>query len=79
MNTSAQHLQAWSDPTNWSHRGIFGLYFNKQDARVLVPKANPAFGWTLNLARPAGAAVFLCALLLPTAALAAVALAVGLS
>lgn len=33
------------DPTNW--RGIF--YFNKKDSRLIVPKLNPAFGWTFNM------------------------------
>ena len=79
MNTSTQQLQAWNNPANWSHRGMLGLYFSKQDTRVWVPKANAVFGWTLNLARPAGAALFFGALLLPTAMLVAVVAAVGLS
>ena len=32
------------DPENW--RGIF--YFNRKDSRLIVPKLNPAFGWTFN-------------------------------
>jgi uncharacterized membrane protein len=79
MNTSTEQLQAWNDPANWSHRGMLGLYFSKQDRRVWVSKPNARFGWTLNLARPAGAALFLCALLLPTTILVVTAVAVGLS
>jgi len=33
---------------NW--KGIF--YSNKKDYRIIVPKANPAMGWTLNFASP---------------------------
>jgi len=36
------------NPNNW--KGIF--YFNKKDSRVMVPKQNPAFGWTFNMANP---------------------------
>jgi len=36
------------NPNNW--KGIF--YFNKRDSRVLVPKRNPALGWTFNMANP---------------------------
>ncbi len=34
--------------SNW--KGIF--YSNKRDYRVIVPKSNPAMGWTLNFANP---------------------------
>ena len=30
--------------------GIF--YYNKNDDRILPPKRNPAFGWTVNFANP---------------------------
>jgi len=33
-----------NDTNNW--KGIF--YFNKKDRRIIVPKLNPSFGWTLN-------------------------------
>jgi uncharacterized membrane protein len=29
--------------------GLF--YYNPDDSRVIVPKRNPGFGWTLNFAR----------------------------
>ena len=32
------------NPDNW--KGIF--YVNRKDPRIIVPKQNPAFGWTLN-------------------------------
>jgi uncharacterized membrane protein len=37
-----------NDPLNW--KGPF--YFNKKDSRVLLPKPNKSFGWTLNFANP---------------------------
>ena len=37
------------DPANWKF-GIF--YFNKNDNRILLPKRNGSFGWTLNFANP---------------------------
>jgi uncharacterized membrane protein len=79
MNTSTQSFQAWNNPANWSHRGIFGLYFSKQDNRVWVHKPNARFGWTLNLAKPAGALLFMGALLLPTIMLIVAAIAISLS
>lgn len=36
------------NPNNW--KGIF--YFNPRDSRLIVPKLNPAMGWTLNFASP---------------------------
>ena len=32
------------NPNNW--KGIF--YVNSKDPRIIVPKINPSFGWTLN-------------------------------
>ena len=32
------------NPDNW--KGIF--YVNSNDPRIIVPKLNPSFGWTLN-------------------------------
>ncbi len=37
------------NPNNW-RMGIF--YHNKMDKRIIVPKHNPALGWTLNFAHP---------------------------
>jgi len=36
------------NPSNW--RGTF--YFNRKDPRLVVPKINPAMGWTFNFASP---------------------------
>jgi uncharacterized membrane protein len=36
------------NPNNW--KGPF--YFNRKDARLIVPKSNPSMGWTLNFASP---------------------------
>jgi uncharacterized membrane protein len=43
----------WERRHNW-HGGWLGLYSSARDNRVWVPKRNPAFGWTLNLAHLAG-------------------------
>jgi hypothetical protein len=37
----------WSDPANWP---LAGLYYCKGDPRIIVPKRNPRFGWTMNFA-----------------------------
>lgn len=52
---AARNRSAWENPSNWSHRSVFGIYFAKDDDRLWVPKALPALGWTLNFAHPAGA------------------------
>lgn len=36
------------NPNNW--KGVF--YVNRKDSRVIVPKLNPALGWTLNFGNP---------------------------
>lgn len=36
------------DPGNW--HGPF--YLNRKDPRLIVPKYNPALGWTFNFASP---------------------------
>jgi len=51
----------WKRADNW-HGGWLGLYSSARDSRVWVRKRNPAHGWTVNLARPAGR-VWLAALL----------------
>lgn len=43
----------WRNPSNWTRRGIGGIYAGKRDTRLLVPKATPIMGWTLNFAHPA--------------------------
>jgi uncharacterized membrane protein len=40
----------WRNPANWSWRGPLGMYGSRRDSRVLVPKANPGMGLTLNCA-----------------------------
>jgi uncharacterized membrane protein len=51
MNQLDVNKVEWSNPDNWS----VGLYFSKKDSRTWVPKSSPWMGWTLNLAKPAGA------------------------
>jgi uncharacterized membrane protein len=36
------------NPNNWKGP----VYFNRKDYRLIVPKHNPAMGWTLNFASP---------------------------
>lgn len=36
------------NPENWKGP----IYFNRKDYRIIVPKRNPAMGWTLNFASP---------------------------
>ncbi len=48
MNIKTLNQNEWHNPNNWSRMGLFGIYFSKADTRILVPKATPAFGWTLN-------------------------------
>lgn len=42
----------WRNPSNWTWRGPLGLYASKRDTRLIVPKATPLMGWTLNFAHP---------------------------
>jgi uncharacterized membrane protein len=42
----------WRNPSNWTWRGPLGLYASKRDTRLLVPKATPMMGWTLNFGHP---------------------------
>ena len=42
----------WRDPANWTWRGPLGLYASKADTRLIVPKATPTTGWTLNFGHP---------------------------
>lgn len=34
------------------HWHVFGIYFNREDPRIIVPKRVRTMGWTLNMARP---------------------------
>jgi hypothetical protein len=36
----------WEDPKNWKHF----YYYCPEDPRVIVPKRNGWFGWTINFA-----------------------------
>ncbi len=76
MNMHTRNIDAWNDPNNWSRRGIFGLYFAKNDSRIWVRKAVPLLGWTLNLARPASTAILL-AIIVGTAAAVGIAAAIA--
>ena len=56
MTQNEINHQEWSDPRNWKG-GLLGIYHSRRDTRSIVPKRNPAFGWTLNTARPGGMAI----------------------
>lgn len=47
----AINQQEWERDENWS---ALGIYRSARDSRVWVPKRNPAFGVTVNLAHRAG-------------------------
>ena len=55
MTQDETNQAEWNSPGNWSGPGKGGFYFSKKDSRTWVPKSIPAFGWTLNLGKPAGA------------------------
>ena len=39
-----------------------GFYHDPDDARLIVPKRNPAMGWTINLSHPYGPLLLLATL-----------------
>lgn len=52
------------DPNNW--RGPF--YVNRKDPRLVVPKYNPARGYTFNFASPYAYIVIIAVILIMVAA-----------
>jgi len=65
MNTQEQNQTnqlEWKNDENWTP-GWPGVYFSQKDSRTVVPKRNPAHGWTLNMAKPKGVAWLLASLL----------------
>lgn len=59
--------EPWQDADNWNH----GIYFCKQDDRLLVPKQTPILGWTVNFGHPYAPAVLIGLVLLPVAVMSA--------
>lgn len=57
----------WRNPNNWTWRGPLGLYASKRDTRLIVPKATPFMGWTLNFAHPRWVYVMVAIALAPLA------------
>jgi uncharacterized membrane protein len=55
----------WRNPANWTWRGPLGLYASKRDTRLMVPKATPMMGWTLNFAHPGWVVVLVAIAALP--------------
>jgi uncharacterized membrane protein len=55
MNQKEINEAEWMNRDNWSGSRWASFYFSKRDSRTWVPKSIPWMGWTLNLAKPAGA------------------------
>ena len=56
MGEQTQNQFEWQNPANWRGPRWLGIYFSKQDTRLWVPKAIPAWGWTINLGHRHGPA-----------------------
>ena len=66
MTQDEINRREWQKPENWTAGSRWlCVYFSHSDSRVLVPKRNPAHGWTLNLAKPGGVAGLLACILVP--------------
>ena len=56
----------WHKEENWTADSQrLCVYFSHADGRVIVPKRNPAHGWTLNLAKKNGVAGLVACILTP--------------
>jgi hypothetical protein len=64
----------WGDPANWTRWS----YKCKEDPRLIVPKRNPALGWTINSAHRKAPLILLLGLLITVAAPAAVIIEEGI-
>jgi uncharacterized membrane protein len=61
-NPSKEQLEIWhKDPKNWK---FGGLYFNKDDERLLPPKRIAWMGWTVNFANPKSILLFIFILII---------------
>lgn len=61
--TNEKNRIEWESTDNWTLP--IGFYFSKKDTRWLVPRLNPAFGWTFNLGNKKGALAMLLSFLIP--------------
>jgi len=61
--TDETNESEWKNQGNWTSPGF---YFSKKDTRWIVPKRNPALGWTFNLGHKKGAWAMLLLFLMPT-------------
>ena len=61
--TGEQNRSEWESSDNWTLP--IGVYFSKKDTRWLVPRLNPALGWTFNLGNKKGALAMLLCFLIP--------------
>ena len=54
----------WEKPENWTSGSKWlRVYFSQADSRTVVPKLNPAHGWTLNFAKPGAIARLIASIL----------------
>jgi hypothetical protein len=68
----------WRDPNSRKGWGIFGIYYQPKDPRVIVPK-HFGYGWTINFAHPAAFHFLLSAIfLVPLPGILTIALAIYL-
>ena len=59
MATESENRE-WHDPKNWR---TGGAYSAPDDPHVIVPKQNPALGWTVNFGQREGRRMIKAALL----------------
>lgn len=65
MNQDDINDAEWRNPANWTWRGPLGMYASKRDTRMVVPKAMPIMGLTLNCAHPGCRYVLLAIAVVP--------------
>ncbi len=54
----------WEKSENWTAGSKWlRVYFSHADSRTVVPKFNPAHGWTLNFAKPGAVACLIASIL----------------
>ena len=48
----AEIERLWRDPASRKGWGVFGVYYQPRDPRLVVPKKTIQLGWTVNFAHP---------------------------
>ena len=57
------NAEEYANPKNWH----YVLYASKRDSRIVVPKKNGRFGYTVNFSKPLGILIHVVNILLGTA------------